>query len=78
VFPEHGWAGKQLRIGSAVLDVVMACPRCVMVTLPEDELPQDHQMMRVPVRETRHNAGIYLSVVQEGDVRPGDGVELLG
>lgn len=77
-FPEHAWAGKQLRIGDAVLDVVMPCPRCVMVTLPEDELPQDHPMMRVLVRETQHNAGIYLSVAQEGHVNEGDEIELLG
>jgi uncharacterized protein YcbX len=77
-YPEHEWAGKQLHIGEAVLDVVMPCPRCVMVTLAEAELPQDHQLMRVLVRETRHHAGIYLSVSREGVVREGDAIELLG
>ncbi len=74
-YPEHEWAGRRIRIGEAVLEVVMACPRCVMVTLAEGELPVDHSLMRTLVRETRHNAGSYLSVVAEGDVREGDAIE---
>jgi len=74
-FPEHEWVGRRLRVGHALLEVVMGCPRCVMVPLSEAELPQDPRIMRTLVRETRHIAGIYLSVVEEGDVRPGDAIE---
>ena len=70
--------GHRLRIGKAVLEVVMGCPRCVMVTLAGDGLPPDHRIMRTLVRETRHTAGVYLSVAEEGDVRVGDVIELAG
>ncbi len=76
-YPEHAWLGRKLRIGNALLEVVMGCPRCVMVTLAGDGLPQDHQIMRTLVRQTKHIAGIYLSVAAEGDVRVGDELELV-
>jgi hypothetical protein len=76
-FPELGWQGRRLRVGSALIDVVMGCPRCVMVTLEGDGLPKDPRMMRTLVRETNHVAGIYATVVEEGDVREGDAIELL-
>lgn len=76
-YPELGWLRRRLRIGTAVLEVVAGCPRCVMVTQPVDELPQDHGVMRTLVRATRHTAGIYARVVEEGELRVGDGVELI-
>ena len=75
-YPEHAWAGKHLRIGEARLEVVMGCPRCVMVTLAEPGLPADPRIMRTLVRETKHIAGVYVRVTQEGWVRPGDAIEL--
>lgn len=76
-YPELAWIGRRVRIGSAVIDVNTGCPRCVMVTQAADELPQDHRVMRTLVRETHHIAGIYAAVVEEGEVRVGDPVELL-
>jgi uncharacterized protein YcbX len=76
-YPELAWLGRRLRVGSATIDVVMGCPRCVMVTLQGDGLPQDPRIMRTLVRETKHTAGIYASVAEEGIVREGDTVELL-
>jgi uncharacterized protein YcbX len=77
-FPELAWVGRKLRIGQALLDVVMGCPRCVMVTLAENDLPQDHSTMRTLVRQSNHIAGIYLSVIEEGVVCEGDVIELVG
>ena len=76
-FPELAWLGRRLRVGSALIEVVMGCPRCVMVTLAGDGLPQDARIMRTLVRETQHIAGIYASVVEEGSVREGDSIEVL-
>jgi uncharacterized protein YcbX len=76
-YPELEWTGRTLRVGDARIEVVTGCPRCVMVTLPEPGLVQDHRIMRVLVRETRHTAGVYARVVQEGEVREGDVVELV-
>jgi uncharacterized protein YcbX len=76
-YPELSWIGRRVRVGSAVIEVVTGCPRCVMVTQPVEDVPQDHRVMRTLVRETHHTAGIYASVVQGGELRVGDEVELL-
>ena len=72
--PVGEWLVKD---GTARIKVVMGCPRCVMVTLAGDDLPKDPQIMRTLVRETKHTAGIYASVIEEGVVREGDAIELL-
>lgn len=76
-YPELGWMRRRLRVGTAVIEVVTGCPRCVVVTQPVDDVPQDHRVMRTLVQETQHTAGIYASVVAEGEVRVGDVVEVL-
>jgi len=76
-YPELGWIGHKLRVGTIVIDVVAGCPRCVMVTQPCEDLPQDPRVMRTIVRETKHVAGIYAQVIAEGEVREGDEIELL-
>ena len=55
----------------------MECPRCVMVTQEVDDVPKDPRVMRTLVKETRHAAGIYAQIAEEGVVRAGDEVELL-
>jgi uncharacterized protein YcbX len=76
-YPEVTWIRRRLRAGAAAIEVVTGCPRCVMVTQPVDDVPQDHRVMRVLVRETRHNAGIYAGVAEEGELRVGDGIGFL-
>jgi uncharacterized protein YcbX len=76
-FPELLWLGRRLRIGGALAEVVTGCPRCIMVTQQDDDLPQDKQIMRTLVRETRHTAGVYANVVEAGDVKAGDAIELV-
>jgi len=76
-YPELAWIRRRVRVGTAVIDVVSGCPRCVMVTQPVDDVPQDHRVMRTLVRETRHTAGIYAGIAGEGQVRVGDEVEVL-
>jgi len=76
-FPERAWCGRRVRIGSAVLEVRMECPRCVMTTLPFADLPADPGVMRALVRESGGNLGVYAVPVEAGVVRRGDRVELL-
>lgn len=76
-FPEAAWAGKQVRIGSAIAEVTIPCMRCVMTTLPVGELPKDPRIMRTLVREARQCLGAYARVVEPGTVHRGDAVELL-
>jgi uncharacterized protein YcbX len=75
-FPELAWISRRLVIGSAVVEVAIGCPRCVMVTQPVDEVPADPRVMRILVRETKHTAGVYASVVKEGEVRVGDEIRI--
>ena len=76
-FPEVAWCGKQLALGEAVVDVVMACPRCVMTTHGFDDLEKDPSVMRALVREADGNLGVYAKPRRAGRVRAGDEVRLL-
>jgi hypothetical protein len=74
-FVEAGWLGARVRVGSALLEVTMACPRCVMITHGFADLPRDPGLMRAVVREADQCVGVYASVREPGHVREGDGVE---
>jgi uncharacterized protein YcbX len=71
-FPEHGWSGRHLAAGDAVLELLSPAPRCVMVTRPFAELPEDRSIMRTLVRETRQCLGAYARVSTPGTIREGD------
>lgn len=76
-FPEVEWIGREVRIGSVVTKVIMPMVRCVMITLPQDDLPRDPKIMRTLVREANMNMGVGLSVVEPGHVEAGDPIELV-
>lgn len=75
-FPEGQWCGKTLRLGSAMLQVEMECPRCIMTTHGFSELPRDPSIMRALVQENGGNLGVYASVLEPGTVSVGDEVEI--
>lgn len=74
---EQSWLGRRLAIGEAELEVVVPCPRCVMITHPFDDLPRDPGLGRTVVREAAQNVGFYARVARPGRVRVGDAVTLL-
>jgi len=76
-FPEIDWCGRHLRIGTVVAEVIQPVSRCVMVTLPQDDLPVERRILRTLVRETKMDFGIGLTVVEPGHIAEGDPVELL-
>ncbi len=76
-FVENGWAGRRLRIGGAAVAVEMPCPRCVMTTLPQGDLPKDPGVLRTIVRDAGQNVGMYANVATVGAVAVGDPVELV-
>src|SRR5437899_466136 len=74
-FIENGWAGGALAIGSQVcLNVTGPCPRCVMTTLPQGDLPQDLGILKTAVRHNKGAVGTYASVAKVGSTRRGDSV----
>jgi uncharacterized protein YcbX len=77
-FVENEWVGKILAIGDEVkLTIDMPCPRCVMTTMPQGELPNDVEILRTAVKHNGGNIGVYASVVQSGTVKRGDTVRLV-
>jgi uncharacterized protein YcbX len=75
-FPELGWIRRRLMVGTAAIEAVSGCLRCVMTTQPVDELPPDPRIMRTLVREAKHTAGIYAAVVAEGELRVGEALRI--
>ena len=76
-FVENAWVGRTLAIGEAVrLGIAGPCPRCVMTTLPQGDLPKDPGILRAAAQHNRANVGVYASVVQGGRVRRGDAIRL--
>ena len=93
-FVENGWLGKTVAIGDGGvrLRVTDPCPRCVMSTLAQEDLPADAGILRTAARHNRvvggegrgpdgvyaASVGVYASVVAGGTVRRGDAVCVVG
>jgi uncharacterized protein YcbX len=76
-FIENLWVGKKLTIGEdIVLKVTGPCTRCVMITLPQGDLPKDLDILRTVAQYNRVTAGVYASVHRGGTIRRGDQVRL--
>jgi MOSC domain-containing protein len=74
-FPENDWAGRTLRLGDEVrLAVSEPCPRCVMTTVSQGDLPKDPEVLRTVVQRNAGNVGVLASVIRSGKVRRGDAV----
>jgi uncharacterized protein len=85
-FVENDWIGHTLAGGDGVsLPVILADPRCVMVTLPQADLPKDPGILRTAAEHNRveipgHGrypcVGVYATVAAGGKVCCGDQVAL--
>ncbi len=76
-FVENDWVGRGLLLGDDVrLEITGPCPRCVMTTLPQADLPKDPGILRAAAKHNGANVGVYASVVRGGTVRRGDPVRL--
>lgn len=86
-FPENAWIGQTLAVGADLqLRISIPCPRCVVPTLPLEDLPHDPSILR-SVAElnsvdlgdfgTLPCLGIYADVIQPGRIRQGDAIRIL-
>jgi uncharacterized protein YcbX len=76
-FAENAWIARTVGIGDEVrLHIDGPCPRCVMTTLPQADLPKDAGILRTAAQHNQVNVGVYASVVRSGRVRRGDIVTL--
>jgi uncharacterized protein YcbX len=76
-FAENDWIGHTLTLGGNVrLAITEPCPRCVMITLPQGDLPKDSGILRTAAQHNGVNVGVYASVISGGTIRRGDPVSL--
>lgn len=76
-FVENTWIGHILAIGDEVrLTVTGPCPRCVMTTMPQGDLPADPGILRTAAQHNQANIGIYASVLSGGTIHRGDAISL--
>ena len=75
-FVENGWIGRTITLGDVVLHIDGPCPRCIMTTLSQGDLPKDPAVLRTAVQKNEGNVGVYATVIRAGRVRRGDGVKL--
>jgi uncharacterized protein YcbX len=77
-FAEDDWIGHTVAIGDRVLlRVTGPCARCVMTTLPQDDLPKDSGILRTAAQHNQVNVGVYADVIGAGAIRRGDPVTLV-
>jgi uncharacterized protein YcbX len=76
-FTENEWIDHTIAIGDEVrLRITGPCPRCVMTTLPQGDLPKDSGILRTAAQHNQANVGVYADVIAGGTARRGDPVTL--
>lgn len=70
---ETAWVGRTLRVGAQLLlRVVDTTERCRMVTLAQDDLPEDARVLRALAQGLDAQFGVYAEVAAPGIARAGD------
>ncbi|CAB5004674.1 MAG: MOSC domain-containing protein [Actinobacteria bacterium] len=70
---EFSWKGKTASLGTAVIEFLDPCPRCIMITRKvNDELPEDRAILRHVVRDLNQAVGVYARILTPGRVALGD------
>lgn len=72
--PEHDWIGREIRIGEVVLKGRAPCGRCGFITIEQEGLPLDVEVLRTVVKRYGRNFGIYCDVLSPGEIKSGDAV----
>jgi uncharacterized protein YcbX len=76
-FVEDAWIGRVLRLGQQVrISVIRPCPRCVMTTLAQPDLPGDTGILRTAAKQHGGYVGVYAKVLHGGVLNRGDSAYL--
>ena len=85
-FTENDWVGHTLAIGDDVrVGVALPDPRCVMPSLPQEDLPKDSRVLKTLAQHNRIDvagslypcAGVYAVAQAPGTIRKGDRISLV-
>jgi uncharacterized protein YcbX len=77
-FAENAWIGHTLQIGDEVqFEITGPCPRCVMTTLAQSDLPRDIGILKTAVKENDAHVGVYANVLKGGTIKQGDKVTVV-
>ena len=77
-FTENDWQGKTIAIGDDVrIRVTMPTIRCVVTTMPQDDLPYEPAVLKASAQHNNAFVGVYAMVEQGGAIRIGDAVSLV-
>lgn len=72
---EHDWISKKLLIGQElVISISNLTERCIMTSLPQQELDQDSKIIKTISKKSQHHFGVYAKIIKSGVVRVGDRV----
>jgi uncharacterized protein YcbX len=74
---ERSWPGQCLRIGDVIIGIHDLRGRCIMTTFNPDTLEQDRQVLTDIVRKFDGTLALNCYVIQGGEIRAGDAVELV-
>jgi uncharacterized protein YcbX len=72
---EREWAGRTLRVGTAVIEPAQLRGRCVMTTYDPDTLKQDLSVLKRIAKELDGTLALDTRVTEPGFAREGDLVE---
>jgi uncharacterized protein YcbX len=77
-FVENDWIGRDIAIGPEVrIHVSGPCPRCVMTTLSQGDLPKDPEILKTAAHHNGVRVGVYAAVVRAGTIRMGDTITVV-
>lgn len=84
-FAERHWIGRRLHVGDVTMEITTPVPRCVMVTLAQQGLPADIDILRTLAVHNRLDIlgtgryaclGVYATVARPGHITTGQHVTL--
>ena len=76
-FVENDWVNNEVILGSLRCQVYDDTRRCIMVTIGQEDFPQDMDVIRAIVQSNERRAGVALKTQSSCLVSRGEGVEVL-